>query len=71
VPVVVSLAQTEGVAHTLGEGAARLETDSYGVEVQWSETSNADDFSKNLIRARCEGRYATSIMRPSRWCLPT
>lgn len=64
VPVVVSLAQTEGVAHTLGDGAARLETDTEGVGVQWSETSNADDFAKNLIRARCEGRFATSVMRP-------
>lgn len=64
VPVVVSLAQAEGVAHTLGEGAARLETDDEGVGVQWSESSNADDFAKNLIRARCEGRFATSVMRP-------
>lgn len=64
VPVVVSLAQTEGVAHTLGEGSARLETDSDGVVVQWSETSNATDFAQNLVRARCEGRFATSVMRP-------
>jgi hypothetical protein len=28
VPVVVSLAQTEGVVHTLGDGAARLEHDN-------------------------------------------
>ena len=35
-----------------------------GVGVQWSETSNADDFAKNLIRARCEGRVATSIYAP-------
>jgi len=63
VPVVVSLAQAEGVAHTLGEGAARLETDNE-VSVQGSEASNADDFAKNLIRARCEGRFATSVMRP-------
>jgi len=26
-----------------------------------SETSNADDWSKNMIRARCESRYATSV----------
>ncbi len=64
VPVVVSLAQTEGVAHTLGEGAARLETDSGGVRVDWSETSNTDDWSKNLTRGHCEGRFATSVMRP-------
>ena len=24
----------------------------------------ADDFSKNLIRARCEGRFGTSVLSP-------
>ena len=33
-----------------------VDTDTIGVGVQWSENSNSDDFSKNLIRARCEGR---------------
>ena len=26
------------------------------------ENSNADGFSKNLIRARCEGRFGTSVL---------
>jgi hypothetical protein len=64
VPVVVTNAQTAGVSHTLAVGAAGLDTDSQGVAVQWSETSNADDFAKNLIRARCEGRFATSVFAP-------
>ncbi|RIT73430.1 phage major capsid protein [Mycobacteroides abscessus] len=64
VPVVVSLAQADGVAHTLAEGAAAIDTDGTGVQVQWSETSNADDFAHNLIRARCEGRFATSVFSP-------
>ena len=63
-PVVVSLAQAAGVSHTVATGAAAIDTDTPGVGVQWSETSNADDFSTNLIRARCEGRFATSVMRP-------
>jgi len=29
-----------------------------------SKTSNADDFSENLIRERCEGRYATGVYTP-------
>ena len=41
-----------------------VDTDSQGVGVQWSETSNSDDFSKNLIRARCEGRFGTSVLSP-------
>lgn len=64
VPIVVTNAQTEGVGHTLADGAAGIDTDSSGVAVQWSETSNADDWSKNLIRARCEGRFATSVFKP-------
>ena len=53
-----------GVAHTLVSGVVGLNTDSQGVQIAWSETSNADDWSKNLIRVRCEGRYATSIFQP-------
>lgn len=64
VPVVITNAATEGVAHTLASGAAGLNTDNQGVQVQWSETSNSDDWSKNLIRARTEGRFATSVFRP-------
>jgi HK97 family phage major capsid protein len=64
VPVVVSLAQAAGVSHTVAKGAVAVDTDTTGVALQWSETSNADDFAKNLVRARCEGRYATSVFRP-------
>ena len=35
-----------------------------GIRESWSESSNADDWSKNLIRARTEGRYATSVFAP-------
>ena len=41
-----------------------VDTDIIGVGVQWSETSNTDDFAKNLIRARCEGRFGTSVLSP-------
>jgi HK97 family phage major capsid protein len=64
VPITVTNAQTGGVAHTLASGSVGLNTDSQGVQIAWSETSNADDWSKNLIRARCEGRYATSVFQP-------
>jgi hypothetical protein len=46
-------------------GALPLRLRMRGQQIAWSETSNADDWSKNLIRMRCEGRYATSIS--SRW----
>ena len=57
--------RARGVAHTLASGAVGLNTDSQDVQIAWSEMSNADDWSKNLIRMRCQGRYATSIS--SRW----
>ena len=52
VPVAVSIAEDEGVAHLFATGAVALDTDTLGVQVAWSETSNADDFSRNLIRAK-------------------
>jgi HK97 family phage major capsid protein len=64
VPVVVSNAATVGTAHTLAAGAAGIDTDSHGVAVQWSETSNDTDWAQNMIRARCEGRFATSVFTP-------
>ncbi len=62
--VTVTNAQTAGVAHTRVPDVVGLNTDSQGVQIAWSETSNADDWSKNLTRARCEGRYTTSIFQP-------
>jgi hypothetical protein len=63
VPVCVSTAQAAGAATTLAEGAAVVDTDTNGVGIQWSE-STGTDFEHNLIRARCEGRYATSVYSP-------
>lgn len=65
VPVIVSLSQTAGVSHTVAAETLSVKTDTTGVAVQWSETSNADDFAKNLVRARCEGRFETEVWRPS------
>ena len=64
VPIAVTVSATVGVGHVLAAGAVELDTDSLGVGVQWSETSNSDDFAKNLIRARCEGRFGTSVLSP-------
>jgi len=58
VPIVATVSQAAGVGHVLARDAVVVDTDSQGAGVQWSETSNTDDFSKNLIRARCEGRSA-------------
>ena len=41
-----------------------LDGDTRGVDVQWSENATADSFGKNLVFARCESRYATSVFSP-------
>jgi HK97 family phage major capsid protein len=64
VPVTTSLAQAAGVGHVLATGAVALDTDNRGVDVQWSENATADSFGKNLVFARCESRYATSVFSP-------
>lgn len=64
VPVVTTVSQAAGTAHALARDAVVVDTDNQGVGVQWSETSNATDFAQNLIRARCEGRFGTSVLRP-------
>lgn len=64
VPVGTTNAQTVSVAHTLADGAVEINVDNQGVQLQWSETSNTDDWAKNLMRARLEGRFATSVYSP-------
>jgi hypothetical protein len=64
VPVTTSNAQAAGVGHVLASGAVALDTDTRGVDVQWSENATADSFGKNLVFAWCESRYATSVFSP-------
>jgi hypothetical protein len=51
VPVVATVSEAAGVGHVPARDAVVLDTDTLGVGVQCSENSNADDFSKNLMRA--------------------
>ena len=64
VPIVATVSEAAGVADVLAACAVVVDTDSQGVGVQWSETSNSDDFAKNLIRARVWGRFGTSVLSP-------
>lgn len=64
VPVCVANVEAADTAHVIAKSSIGVDTDTLGVAIQWSETSNADDFSKNLVRARCEGRFATSVFQP-------
>ena len=53
-----------GVGHVFASDSIALDTDTRGVDVQWSENATADSFGKNLVFARCESRYATSVFSP-------
>ncbi|BDB43316.1 MULTISPECIES: phage major capsid protein [Mycobacterium] len=64
VPVVVANVEASGTGHVLATGAVGVDTDTSGVALQWSEVSNATDFSTNTVRARCEGRFGTSVYQP-------
>lgn len=64
VPVVTTNAAAARVGHVLADGAAAIHTDQRGVDVSFSENATADSFGKNLIFARCEGRFATSVFSP-------
>ena len=48
----------------MASGAVALDIDTWGVGVQWWENATADSFGKNLVFARCESRYATSVFSP-------
>jgi hypothetical protein len=64
VPIATTISQTAGVGHVLATNAVTVDTDHLGVQLTWSETSNATDFSQNLTRARLEGRWGTSVYLP-------
>lgn len=64
VPVVVANVEASGTGHVLATGAVGVDTDTSGVLLQWSEVSNATDFETNTVRARCEGRFGTSVYQP-------
>jgi hypothetical protein len=64
VPVTTSNAQAAGVGHVLATGSVALDTDTRGVDVQWSENATADSLGKNLVAAPCESRYDSSVFSP-------
>lgn len=63
VPVVLSLGLPASTGLLLDLSAVGLSTDSAGVETKWSENVS-DDFSKNQLRARVEGRFEVDVTQP-------
>lgn len=64
VQVVLSPTITAGVAAVLDPSVVGVDVDSQGMRVQWAET-NADDFTRNLLTIRAEGRFGVSVYQPS------
>jgi hypothetical protein len=64
VPIATTVSQAAGVAHVIANNAVMVDTDHLGIQLTWSETSNATDYAQNLSRARLESRYGTSVYLP-------
>lgn len=64
VPVVVSTALADGEGVVLDTSSVALDVDQAGATVEWSANSG-DDFDRNQLRARCEGRFNASVFQPS------
>ena len=62
VPVTASTAIAAGTAVLIDTSAVAVDTRSLGVQVKWSE-SVSDDFEKNMLRVRCEGRFGVSVFQ--------
>ncbi|MEJ7649401.1 MAG: phage major capsid protein [Nakamurella sp.] len=63
VPAVVTTAIAAGTAALLDLSAVALDTDTGGVRFE-STASAGDDFDRNRIRMRAEGRYGVSVFQP-------
>lgn len=61
--MAVSTAVPEGTGVVFDPTALPVAVDS-GIRVQRSE-SVGDDFSRNQLRARCEGRFSLDVFKPT------
>jgi hypothetical protein len=60
--VVVVPGLTAGTAWLVGEDTLTLSTDTQGVRVEWG--TPGDNFQRNQVTARCEGRFNLDVMKP-------
>jgi len=69
VSAMATVGEAAGVGHVPARDTVVVDTDSLSVGVQWSENSNADDFSKNLIRDPLRGAVLVRACYPCwAWC---
>lgn len=63
VPVAVSNSVARGTEWVKSKDSVVLDTDEHGIDLTWG-TQN-DDFSRNQVRARCEGRFEVTVFQPA------
>ncbi|MBF6233432.1 phage major capsid protein [Nocardia farcinica] len=63
VPVTLSLGLPASTGLLLDLSAVGLSTDGDGIDTSWSENVS-DDFAKNQLRARVEGRFELDVFQP-------
>ena len=61
-PVTVSTGVTAGTGYLLSNGVAQVATDGR-IDTEWS-SAIGDDFQRNSVRLRCEGRFDLTVTRP-------
>jgi hypothetical protein len=62
VPVTVSTGVTAGSGYLVSSGVAQVATDGR-IESEWS-SAIGDDFGRNQVRLRVEGRFDLTVTRP-------
>lgn len=62
VPVVTTLAATQGEAVVIAKDAATVMLDTHGINIAWGLPG--ESFAKNEVVARCEGRFGLAVPRP-------
>jgi hypothetical protein len=60
--VPVTTAVPAGTGYLLSSGVAQIATDG-GLHTEWSSAIN-DDFGRNQVRLRVEGRFDLAVTRP-------
>ncbi|NLE82389.1 MAG: phage major capsid protein [Rhodococcus sp.] len=63
VPVVLSLGLPADTGMLLDTSAVGISVGDEGIETEWSDNTS-DDFAKNQLRARVEGRFNVDVFQP-------
>lgn len=65
-PVAISNAVTQGQSWVKSRDCIELDMDEIGVRLNWGVAN--DDFERNLVRARLEGRFEVPVLAPLGIC---